>query len=57
MRFVAEGSERTRVELEHRHLERHGGDWRSMRDAVDSPDGWMRGLNAFAKRVRADYCS
>jgi len=51
VRFVAEGSERTRVELEHRHLERHGGDWRSMRDAVDSPDGWMRGLNAFAKRV------
>lgn len=40
VRFVAEGPERTRVELEHRELQRHGDGWESMRDSVGSPDGW-----------------
>jgi uncharacterized protein YndB with AHSA1/START domain len=51
VRFVAEGAERTRVELEHRNLERHGEGWEKMRDAVGSPGGWRRGLEAFAHRV------
>ena len=50
-RFIAEGTERTRVELEHRHLDRHGDAWESMRDAVGSPDGWNRGLRAFQARA------
>jgi uncharacterized protein YndB with AHSA1/START domain len=50
--FIAEAPERTRVELEHRHLERHGNGWENMRDAVGSPDGWGRGLQALAERVR-----
>jgi uncharacterized protein YndB with AHSA1/START domain len=53
VRFTAEGSERTRVELEHRRLERHGDGWEQMRDAVGSPGGWQRGLDAFAARTAA----
>jgi uncharacterized protein YndB with AHSA1/START domain len=47
VRFHAEGPNRTRVELEHRNLSRHGDGWDAMRAAVDSPDGWQRGLDAF----------
>src|SRR5438477_527742 len=31
VRFVAEGAARTRVEVEHRHLDRHGEGWEQMR--------------------------
>jgi uncharacterized protein YndB with AHSA1/START domain len=51
VRFVAESPERTRVELEHRHIDRHGSGWEQMRDAVGSPGGWGRGLEAFAQRT------
>lgn len=51
IRFVAEGPARTRVELEHRHLDRHGPGWEAMRDAVGSPDGWRVGLERFADRL------
>jgi uncharacterized protein YndB with AHSA1/START domain len=47
VRFVAEGPERTRVELEHRHLDRHGPGWEGMRDAVGSPNGWSDGLGRY----------
>jgi len=53
VRFVAQAPERTRVELEHRHLDRHGDGWEGMRDAVGSPDGWAKGLGAFAAVVDA----
>jgi uncharacterized protein YndB with AHSA1/START domain len=51
VRFVAEGPTRTRVELEHRHIDRHGEGWESMRDAVGSDGGWKVGLRAFAERL------
>jgi uncharacterized protein YndB with AHSA1/START domain len=38
--FAAEGEQRTRVTLVHRHLERHGEGWESVRDGVDAPQGW-----------------
>jgi uncharacterized protein YndB with AHSA1/START domain len=46
--FTAEGPDRTHVELEHRHLERHGDGWEQMRDAVGS--GWN--LQGFADVVK-----
>jgi uncharacterized protein YndB with AHSA1/START domain len=52
VRFVAEGPDRTRVELEHRNLDRHGDGWEGMRDAVGSPDGWPEGLRGFAARLK-----
>ena len=51
VRFVPEGAGRTRVELEHRHLDRHGEGWEGMRDAVGASDGWNSGLQRFANAV------
>jgi len=48
VRFVPEGPGRTRVELEHRNLERHGEGWDEMRAAVGAPDGWGHILREFA---------
>src|SRR5439155_23280563 len=53
VRFVSEAPNRTRVELEHRNLDRHGEGWEEMRDAVGSPGGWAGGLRLFADAARA----
>jgi uncharacterized protein YndB with AHSA1/START domain len=53
VRFIEQGPERTRVELEHRNLERHGDGWKEMRDAVGSPSGWLAGLESFARLLEA----
>jgi len=51
--FVEEKPGRTRVTLEHRHLDRHGDGWEQMRAAIGSPGGWSSGLELFAARAAA----
>jgi uncharacterized protein YndB with AHSA1/START domain len=40
VRFVAESRERTRVALEHRHIDRHGEGWEGVREGVAADQGW-----------------
>jgi uncharacterized protein YndB with AHSA1/START domain len=55
VRFVAETADRTRVEIEHRNLERHGEGWQGVREGVASDAGWPLYLQRYSDRVaRAD---
>jgi uncharacterized protein YndB with AHSA1/START domain len=40
VRFIAVTPESTRVELEHRHLDRHGEGWERVREGVSGAEGW-----------------
>lgn len=46
--FAAEGPDRTRVELEHRNLDRHGPEWPAVRDGVAHDEGWPLYLRRYA---------
>jgi uncharacterized protein YndB with AHSA1/START domain len=48
VRFVAESPHRTRVELEHRHLDRHGPGWQAVSDGVAHDQGWPLYLSRYA---------
>jgi uncharacterized protein YndB with AHSA1/START domain len=48
IRFFATDAGETRVELEHRNLERHSASWEQVRTSVDSPGGWTAILENFA---------
>jgi uncharacterized protein YndB with AHSA1/START domain len=51
VRFTAESSQRTRVEIEHRKLERHGDGWEGVRDGVAGDQGWPLYLRRYAELV------
>lgn len=53
VRFVPEGDDRTRVELEHRGLESYGEQADAMRDLFDSEGAWDAILAALGARVAA----
>jgi uncharacterized protein YndB with AHSA1/START domain len=48
IRFVSEGADSTRVELEHRHLDRYGARRDEMRAIFDTQGDWGRVLAMFA---------
>jgi uncharacterized protein YndB with AHSA1/START domain len=52
VRFISETPERTRVELEHRNLDRHGDGWQSTRDGVGGEAGWPLYLQRFAELLK-----
>ncbi|GIF74916.1 SRPBCC family protein [Asanoa siamensis] len=51
--FVAEAPGRTRVELEHRDLDRHGPGWESVSDGIARDDGWPLYLDRYAALFRS----
>ena len=53
VRFVAETAERTRVQLEHRNLDRHGPGWPGERDAIGGEGGWPLYLQRYADLLAA----
>ena len=38
--FIIEAPDRTRVKLEHRHIDRHGDGWEGVRDGIAGEGGW-----------------
>jgi uncharacterized protein YndB with AHSA1/START domain len=52
LEFVAEGPERTRVDFVHRHLERHGAGWETMREQVGAESGWPMILEQYVQATR-----
>jgi uncharacterized protein YndB with AHSA1/START domain len=48
VRFVAETAQRTRVELEHRDIDRHGPGWQAVSEGVADDAGWPLYLARYA---------
>jgi uncharacterized protein YndB with AHSA1/START domain len=47
VRFITESPTRTRVELEHRHLDRHGPGWDGLVPALSGDEGWPLYLDRY----------
>jgi uncharacterized protein YndB with AHSA1/START domain len=54
VRFVAESPQRTRIELEHRHIDRHGPGWPAVSDGVAHEEGWTLYLARYAALLTGD---
>jgi uncharacterized protein YndB with AHSA1/START domain len=48
VRFIEEAPDRTRVELEHRNIDRHGPGWEGVADGVGGDQGWPLYLARYA---------
>lgn len=53
IRFTPQSDGSTRVDLEHRHFERHGEGWEKMHAGVSGPGGWGGLLELYKDQVRA----
>jgi uncharacterized protein YndB with AHSA1/START domain len=53
--FTADTPGRTRVELEHRHFDRHGPGWESVRDGIADDQGWPLYLDRYAALLGRDH--
>jgi uncharacterized protein YndB with AHSA1/START domain len=42
----------TRVELEHRYIDRHGPGWEAVADAIGGPEGWPLYLDRYAALLK-----
>ncbi len=51
VRFTAETADRTRVELEHRHIERHAEGWEAVAAGVGGEGGWPLYLRRYVDLV------
>lgn len=47
-RFISETPQRTRIEIEHRNLERHGEGWQGVQEGVAGDRGWPLYLKRYA---------
>ncbi|HAM01738.1 MAG TPA: ATPase [Acidimicrobiaceae bacterium] len=54
VRFTVETPGRTKVELEHRYLDRHGEGWEGVRAGVDGDQGWPLYLGRFAGLLKVE---
>jgi len=54
VRFIPEIPQRTRVELEHRHLDRHGEGWERLRKGVAGNEGWPLYLRRYADLIASE---
>ena len=53
VRFIAETPQRTRVELEHRNIDRHGPGWEAVSGGVGDDAGWPLYLERYRALVAA----
>jgi uncharacterized protein YndB with AHSA1/START domain len=51
--FTAIDATNTRVDLEHRNLDRHGDGWQGLRAGLEAPEGWPLYLERYAKLLTA----
>ena len=52
VRFIAQDAEHTRVELEHRLIERHGPGWEAVHDGINGTQGWPLYLHRYADLLK-----